>query len=281
MREYFFLISMNIRPKRERINVMEIYSIRYCKWMAILVTFVSIYLAGCAGTIVHEDLPTIAHVHIGHALTGWKHTPDQKGLFVVAENMGEKALKETLADQQDGAALVDIKKHIESMLLAINPNSISEGKTEEFGLEIALNEAVNHITFAAESDDASQNVIDFAKQFEKDSEIVLNRCQLIVAVGKEILASDSIIEIQAFTEELAILNKINVYGSLSLNELGLDQLRTKLDEMISREEPPYEPVATRYLFGIIRLPSGKWAFSWLVGPWETTEGGGNDGSGGY
>lgn len=250
-------------------------------WATLLLTFVSLNFAGCAGVVVQEDLPTISHVHIGHAVTGWKHTPDKQGLFVVAENMGVKALDEATAAQQEDLAIPMIKTHVENMVRAIDPDSINTEETKEFGLSDALIEAVDHITFAAESDDASQNVIDFTKQFETESELVLNRSKLIVAVGQEVLTSDSEIEIKALTEELLILNNINVHGDSSLNELGMAQLRTKLDEMINKEDPPYEPVATRYLFGIIRLPDGKWNYYWLANNrWDSSESEGGDGGGG-
>ncbi|MHC4560977.1 MAG: hypothetical protein ACYS80_27155, partial [Planctomycetota bacterium] len=47
-------------------------------------------------------------------------------------------------------------------------------------------------------------------------------------------------------------------------EYGLEQLRSQITSMTDREDPPYQPVSQRYLFGLVRLPSGKWAFSWLV-----------------
>ena len=41
--------------------------------------------------LVIEKTPTIAHVHIGHAITGWKHSPGQKDLFQVAEEEADIA----------------------------------------------------------------------------------------------------------------------------------------------------------------------------------------------
>ena len=40
--------------------------------------------------------PTIAHVHIGHALTGWVETPDSKGFFVVAEKNAQIAYRSAI-----------------------------------------------------------------------------------------------------------------------------------------------------------------------------------------
>jgi len=46
----------------------------------------------------------------------------------------------------------------------------------------------------------------------------------------------------------------------SLLVAGLDQAQRRLDALLAAEQPPYRPVARRYLFGVIRLPSGDWAF---------------------
>jgi hypothetical protein len=48
---------------------------------------VVLVVSGCA-----HKAPTIAHLHVGHALTGWFNTPEKAGFFVVAENQAEKAL---------------------------------------------------------------------------------------------------------------------------------------------------------------------------------------------
>jgi uncharacterized lipoprotein YmbA len=44
-------------------------------------------MAGCS-----HRAPTIAHVHIGHAMTGWHDTPGKQGLFIVAEQKAAEAL---------------------------------------------------------------------------------------------------------------------------------------------------------------------------------------------
>ena len=36
--------------------------------------------------------PTIAHVHVGHAITGANNTPDKQGYFVLAESLAERGM---------------------------------------------------------------------------------------------------------------------------------------------------------------------------------------------
>ncbi|THB72474.1 MAG: hypothetical protein D6B25_16775 [Desulfobulbaceae bacterium] len=245
----------------------------------IIIPFLLI-VGGCADYIVKEELPTIAHVHIGHAVTGWKHTPDKQGLFVVAEKTGAQALTSIEGFQEGDVTLETVKEHTQEMLVAIDPSAVSIWKKNDYGLEKSLTEAIDHITFAAESDDASDNVKAFAARFEREAQPLINRCVLIKAVGEEILKSESLVEARALAEELVVQNRANIEGTGEGGEAGLVQLRTMLDEMINREDPPYEPVATKYLFGIIRLPSGLWAW-WWEAPHDHDSDKDDGGGGGY
>jgi len=156
-----------------------------------------------------------------------------------------------------------VKEQIRVLLNDIDPTVLDSDSTD-FGLKKALSQSVHHFTFAAESDDASKNVINFASQFKEKSSVILNRCELIVVIGMGVLEAETMIEAKVFTNELVQLAQMNITGSANGNEPGLEQLRVDLKEMLDREEPPYQPVATRYLFGIIQLPDGKWMFSWLI-----------------
>ncbi len=57
-----------------------------------LTSFVLILsLLGAAGCV--SRAPTIAHVHIGHAITGVHVTPNQEGYLVTAERRGGQAVE--------------------------------------------------------------------------------------------------------------------------------------------------------------------------------------------
>ena len=248
-------------------------------------------LAGCAAikdVVVVEKAPTIAHVHIGHAITGWKDSPDQIGLFQVAEQDADIALTHAgyAVEAQNNLNL--IRLHMTHVMHAIDPESQKQGPGTGFGLKRGLTEAVGHMTYAAESDDASQNVIDFAEPFAKNAKDVLARSDLILALCQEVLQEISLKEANALAEEILILAGANVEGVDKdgdgeirgrPDEYGLKQLRKQISEMVAREDPPYEPVSKRYLFGLIRLPSGKWDFSWHVNTIDQDQWSG--GGGGY
>lgn len=229
-------------------------------------------LSGCAGlmdTIAPEKLPTIAHAHIGHAITGWKLTPDQKGLFQVAVEEADIAYAHSgyAVERLDNLDL--IKLHIGHVMHAVDPGSQREGPGLGFGLKKAVFEAVHHLTYASESDDASENVRNFAEPFAANTEAVIQRCDLILALGKDILQTSSVQDAAALAQEVQNLSRANVKGmdsdgngvlDANAGEYGLMQLNTQITDMINRENPQYRPVPQRYLFALIRLPDGKWAY---------------------
>lgn len=224
-------------------------------------------LGGCA-----TRPPTIAHTHIGHAMTGWPDTPGQKGLFVTAEDAGRTALKEAEKASAKGNDLAEIKHDVSLVILATDPESSLEDDATvktKYGLRNALTAAVNHINYAADSRDASENVRKSAPVFTKHAQVVLDRCDLVVALGNDILQSRSPDDARLLVGQLTKLTDANVNGAESNGdgvpgsvpaEYGMKQLRAELQAMINREDPPYRTVDRWYLFNLIRLPSGEWIF---------------------
>jgi hypothetical protein len=224
-------------------------------------------LGGCA-----SQPPTIAHTHIGHAMTGWADTPGQKGLFVTAENAAQTALQAATRAAGQGNDLAAIKADIGAAIRATDPGTRegSDGKTViQYGVKNALVGAENHIAFAAASRDASENVRNSSEIFKEHAQVVIDRCDLLLALGDEIIASSSPEEAGLLAGELLKLADANINGDdtdgdgvrgSAPEEYGLRQLRTELQAMLDREDPPYRTVDTWYLFNLIRLPSGEWIF---------------------
>ncbi len=72
---------------------------------------------------------------------------------------------------------------------------------------------------------------------------------------------DDVTVLAEFGREIAILSR-NVAGSLrDVGGYGLADFRADVTQMIARENPPYKPVGTWYLFNLIRLPGGGWGFA--------------------
>ncbi len=205
--------------------------------------------------------PTIAHVHVGHALTGVHVTPGQAGYLLLAE---ERAA--TVRDLAQKAATVTALPQIKTDVAAAVAATVSD---DSFGLRHSLVQASNHITFAATSDDASANIRASAPQFARDIVRVVERCELIGLLGKDVASTTNVQEAQTLAGEIARLAQQNIDGEDADGdglvgsrpaEYGMKQLRGRLNEMIAREDPPYRTVDQTYLFNLVKLPNGKWVF---------------------
>ena len=208
--------------------------------------------------------PTIAHVHIGHAITGVHVTPNQEGYLVTAERRAGQTVEfaRLAASSSD---LAEIKKNVAAAVKATDSDA-------DFGVKQAIVMAANHITFAATSDDASVNVQRAAPKFASDITRVVERCELIVLLGKDVASSTSAKDAAVSVAELGKLAQANVAGDDANGdgvvgsapaEYGLLQLRKELEAVIARESPPYVTVPQWYLFNLVRLPNGRWVFDKL------------------
>lgn len=205
--------------------------------------------------------PTIAHVHIGHAITGVHVTPGKEGYIVVAQQRAQEAL-DSSGRARSATDLVEIKHQIALVDQATNSK-------DTFGVKESVLMAVDHISFAASSDDASRNVQEAAPVFARDSAGVLQRCDLINLLSKDVAASTSTTQANVAVAEIAKLTQANLNGDGSIAayqpgsppaSYGVVELRGELNAMIAREKPPYVTVDQWYLFNLVRLPNGRWVF---------------------
>ena len=225
----------------------------------LLVMIAAALLSGCV-----SRPPTIAHVHIGHALTGVHVTPNHKGYLLVAEQRAD----ESLAAVRSATKAPDLAEQKSRIAVAINATD----SAQDFGLKQSLIMAANHINFAATSSDASANIRASAPVFASSIAAVIQRCDYISLLGKDVAAATTKQEADVLTAELLKLATANVEGDDPKGsgtkgavpaEYGMAQLRLQLQAMIARENPPYRTVDEWYLFNLVRLPNGRWVFDKL------------------
>jgi hypothetical protein len=223
-------------------------------------TLLMLVLLGFAAGCVSRP-PTVAHVHIGHAITGVHVTPNKEGYLVSAEKRAREAIE--LASRAAGSH--DLEQIKRDIALTEHATNSKDG----FGVRESIVMAVNHVTFAATSDDATLNVQKAAPQFAADSTRMVERCDLISLLSKDVQASTSLNEVLVSVTEIAKLTQANLSGDDSNadgvvgsvpSEYGLMQLRKELETIVSREKPPYVTVDQWYLFNLVKLPNGKWVF---------------------
>lgn len=208
--------------------------------------------------------PSIAHVHIGHALSAVHVTPDHKGYLLVAEQKADEAV-EAAKSASRAADLTLLKSQVASAVSATDD-------AVNFGVKQSITLAANHIAFAATSADATDNVIRFAPEFKSNIAAVIGRCDYIDLLGKDVAASSSLKEASLLVQEVLKAAQANVEGDDSSGtgvkgsrpaDYGVTQLRAQLQAMIARENPPYRTVDDWYLFNLVRLPNGRWVFDKL------------------
>lgn len=222
-----------------------------------------VVLSGCATTT-----PKISHVHIGHTITGWVDTPEERGLFVTAEEEGK-----IIADQATLASnsqdLAQIKQHAHGIIHAVDPSLEPSGPGLGYGFRKAITEAGHHVEYAAQSPDASANVKTGWANYQKNQQVVAERGELVLALAEAMVNAESLDEAQALASETRKLAVANLVGidedgdgvvGTTPREYGMKQLRADLVAMAERENPPYRAVPQRYLFGLVRLPDGTWSF---------------------
>lgn len=221
-----------------------------------LVAAATLIIAGGCTT----QAPTIAHVHVGHAMTGWRNTPNKEGLLVTAEAEALAVLEEAHRAVAAGNDLAQTKRSVRNLLHALDP-ALSPGADGGlgFGLLPAVQDTISHMEFAAESDDASQNIRDSVPRIAERSNEIIGRCEEVRVLGEAVMVSGSPAESSILAGEVLGLSERIVDGS-SAGVYGLTQLRGDIRAMIGRESPPYTTVDTWYLLNLVRLPSGKWDF---------------------
>lgn len=212
---------------------------------------------GCA-----SQAPTIAHVHIGHAITGHASTPDNAGFFQLAEEQANEAVTMVNKFDNNSSSAGTLHEKIDGLSYVLNYGS-------DHSFTESLREASNHLIFAADSDDASANIRTNTAGWTTSIEGVLARSDLIDLYIRESKTSSNDEETWQYAREIQKLVRANLSGEdldqngyigNTLEEYGMRQLRRDLDAMIAAESPAYRTVDRWYLFNLIRLPSGTWMF---------------------
>ncbi len=100
----------------------------------------------------------MAHVHMGHVMTGWKGTPGDKGLLPTAIAEAKIAAQHAGFAVKKPKNLKWLKAHTAHVLHAVAPDKIAKGPGLGYGVIKAANGVAKHIEFAAGSKGASKNV---------------------------------------------------------------------------------------------------------------------------
>lgn len=237
---------------------------------------IAVFLAGAVvvGTGCTTKPPTIAHVHIGHTLTGWTTTPNKEGLLVTAEEELLIVNKQAAQAAAAGKDLAAVKASVRGLMHAMDPKTEPDADAGlGYGLLPAVEESISHLEFATESNDASPNVRRSVPPMIAKSQEIIGRCQEVKVFGDAIIKSRSAEESAVLAQEIVALTEQITDGDAT-DSYGLAQLRRDIESMVERENPPYTTISTWYLLNLVRLPSGNWVF-------QSSQPGGSRGGIGY
>jgi hypothetical protein len=231
-------------------------------WLFVLVFGSSLY--GCA----HRQ-PLLSHAHVGHCLTHWQDTPDNKGLLTIAREELDAARRETDAALAAGS-LEQKSAHLENAAHALDPDAHPQGTGVGYGAIRALESGIEHLEYAATSPDASSNVVASVAPVGEVGNGIIERLRATASQAKTTGVADAValdriaVELRAGLTNIVQGVDANRDGRIeaSAAEAGLDQLHAQLQAMLAREnDPRYAPLPRKYLLGIMRLPDGKWIYT--------------------
>lgn len=226
-----------------------------------------------------QTQPLIAHSHIGHALTTWHDTPGQQGLYVIAAKELDIAIAATGKALESTAYPARSSKHVDNALHALNPDRQRFGVGLDYGAIRAIQGAIEHLEYAADSDDASDNFVSSVVILADQGNLVLERMrqaeQLLAAIDRNQPVNDP-----RLLKGHRLLKAAKhgdssggpVGNTLARSEHGLVHITEALADMLKREtDPDYEPVPRRYVLGLVKLPNGRWGYR-LARPVNTRSG---------
>jgi len=238
------------------------------KWGLIAVFLLSIVAlyscaSGSSNPFLSKSAPSISHIHVGHAITGWPLAPKKQGLLVVAElaSISVAAKSDILLQSARNNDLTKAKTLLSEIAFEVDPALVDPDSSEEYGLRRAAAEAITHLELASESEDATANVQRTVTQTAVKAREIINKTDELTAFLEAGLQSDSAVELEIIAEEIALsLNRISG-GPDQQNNYGLYDFREDITSMVEREDPPYETVESFYLFTLVKLPDGSWGFA--------------------
>lgn len=227
-----------------------------------LLAVVGLTLSAC-GTVVKKEAPTIAHIHIGHAITGWPLAPKKQGLLVVAElqSLAAATTSELMLKAAREGNMERAKKFLEETTRAVDPSFLKQGASNEYGLRKAAAEAITHLQLASEVEDASANVQRTVTTTRIKAEDLIDRSDELLAYLDAGAEAQTVEEMEIIAEEIVRTLKTIAGGPELPGVYGLFNFRNDIEEMVKREDPPYQTVESFYLFNLVKLPDGQWGFA--------------------
>jgi len=153
-----------------------------------------------------------AHTHIGHVINSWNDTPSERGLLPTA--MKEALVAAAHANYAAKAKndLGEMKMHAGHVRHAIDPTLEAGGPGMGYGLIKAADGAIEHITLASKSADASAMVKTHTVHVVSSLNNAVTRSRLALVEAQAIYDATSASEAAPHAVEMAKLTKAGLMG---------------------------------------------------------------------
>ena len=223
------------------------------KTLKLFVPMMFLLLNGCA-----TQLPSFAHVHVGHTLSGWPVTPNEQGLFTLSEELAVDIVETAIAaselsKQGEFGAAAIAGARIATIIGSLEDEVTS---AEQFTFLAAFEQGVNHFKYSIESDDATDNlkqglsdIVNKSPQIIARSNVIKELATLLSSLDQEETIGDAVQQLRV----MAVQNLEGGDGNYSLRDM-----RNDLAATLDKEDPPYVAPGRKFLFGLVRTPNGKW-----------------------
>lgn len=228
----------------------------------VVIFLTNLALVSCS-SVINRDPPTIAHIHIGHAITGWPLAPKKQGLLVVAElsAIAAATTSELMLQAAREGNMERAQKLLRETAEIVEPGFLDRTETNEYGLRKAAAEAITHLQLASEVEDASANVQRTVTTTNIKAEDLVDRSDELLAYLDAGSKANTLDEMEIIAEEIVLTLKAIAGGPESNESYSLYSFRNDIEAMVAREDPPYETVESFYLFNLVKLPNGQWGFA--------------------
>lgn len=148
----------------------------------------------------------MAHAHIGHVVTTFGDTPDNKGLLPTAVAEAKTAAYHAGLAAADLGDLASMQAHTRHVLHALDTSVEAKGPGLGYGLIKAAAGTTLHVELAAGSEGASDGVKAHTLHVATSANNTIARANMIVELGNKVLSASTAAVAAPHMEKLATLS---------------------------------------------------------------------------
>lgn len=165
------------------------------------IALMALALVGFATDAAAQDSP--AHAHMGHVADGFRGTPDGMGLLPTAVAEAEVAAMHAGLAARDLTDLDAMQRHTGHVQHAVDPSVVENGPGAGYGVKQAASGAARHISMAADSEGATDNIRNHSNHVSTSANNTVARADRILELAAQIQEAESADAAAPLVEEMA------------------------------------------------------------------------------